>query len=78
LEVCSPEECADAGLLPAAVMVGGSAQVEDDGNTISFEWTGQFYDLVYDENDNLVACNPTSEEQHSFSVTRTVFGPGIP
>jgi len=78
LKVCNPDECVEAGFLENAIYIPYTATVASDGMSADFQWQNQFYDIVYDDNDNVVACNETYTQQESFSITRLTFGPGIP
>jgi hypothetical protein len=78
LEACAPEECVEAGALEPAVLVEFTGEVYPDGNRIDIFWDAQQYDLVYDEENNVIGCTPTHKEPRSFSVTRNTFGPGLP
>jgi hypothetical protein len=60
------------------VYVSYTATVAANGMSADFQWENQFYDIVYDDNDNVIACNETYTQQESFSITRLTFGPGIP
>ena len=74
LKVCNPDECVDAGLLPASVTVPFTAHVADDGMSVSFDWTGDFYQFEEDSEGNVISCTKTSTEEHQFTITRLTFG----
>lgn len=74
LKVCNPEECADAGLLPAAVTVPFVGRVADDGQSVVIDWVGDFYQIEQDSQGNVVSCTTTSTEDHQFTITRLTFG----
>jgi hypothetical protein len=78
LKVCNPDECVDAGLMDAADYVPYTATVAADGMSADFQWTGKFFDIVYDDNNNVVACNETSQSDEFFSITRVSFGGSVP
>ena len=42
--------------------------------SISIDWTGDFYQFEEDSQGNLLSCNATSTEDHSFTITRLTFG----
>ncbi len=70
LKACNPDECVDAGFLPNSVIQDFSGRVADDGMSITFDWTGPFYEWEEDDQGNLLYCRETSTEQHSFTITR--------
>jgi hypothetical protein len=74
LTVCNPDECVDPGLLPPSATVPFTAQVSDDGWSVSFDWTGDFYQFDEDAQGNIVSCTKTSTEDHQFTITRLTFG----
>lgn len=74
LKVCNPEECVQAGLIPASLVVDYEAVVAGDGQSVSIDWQGDFFEVEYNEEDNVLSCMPTSVEQHSFSISRLGYG----
>lgn len=79
LKVCEIDECVAAGLLPSSSLTDYSAAISHDGSYIDFDWMSVQYDLVYDENDQLVGCTPNGDLQpRSFSIQRLLFGPSVP
>jgi hypothetical protein len=74
LTVCNPDECVNPGLLPPSATVPFTARVADDGWSVTFDWTGDFYQFDEDAQGNVVACNKTSTEEHQFTITRLSFG----
>jgi hypothetical protein len=78
LKVCNPDECVEAGHLPNSELASFTAFIATDGNSANVEWQGKFYDLVYDDDNNLVGCPVTSTPTNFFSIERLTFGPGFP
>jgi hypothetical protein len=79
LKVCNPEECVEAGLLEASVLVDYTASISFDGSSAEVAWESTQFDLVYDDDGNLVSCPPNGEIQpRTFTLERLSFGPGLP
>jgi len=74
LKVCNPDECVEAGFLAPSTTVSFTGQVADDGMSVNIDWTGDFYQFEEDSQGNLLSCNATSTEDHSFTITRLTFG----
>ena len=78
LKICNPEECVEAGFLEKVALADYSATVSPDGQSIDFQWTNQYYDIEYDDNDNIISCTESYTQTDSFSNSRLTFGPGTP
>jgi hypothetical protein len=78
LKVCSPEECVDAGFLPASTLAPYTAVIALDGNSADITWENEGVDFVYD-GDTLVGCTLTGDfEFDTFTIERLAFGPDVP
>jgi hypothetical protein len=75
---CNPSECVEAGLLPLTFYSPFTATISLDGQVINGTWDNQFYDFIYDDQDRLIDCRPSTVVTDSFTVTRNSFGPGLP
>ncbi|MEX0825483.1 MAG: hypothetical protein WD184_01805 [Acidimicrobiia bacterium] len=74
LKVCNPEECVDAGLLPASITVPFIGQVADDGQSVAIDWVGAYYEIEEDSSGNAISCTNTHTEDNQFTITRLTFG----
>lgn len=79
LKVCNVDECVQAGLKEPSTVADYDAAVSLDGNSVQFDWGSVQFDLVYDDNHKLIACNPNGDvEPRSFTIQRILFGPSVP
>jgi hypothetical protein len=77
LKVCNFEDCVEAGHLPATEGRPYTARISD-GQSVEIEWIERFFDLVYDDENNLVGCPEVSTSTSFDSISRITFGPGVP
>lgn len=78
LDVCNPQDCVDASLLPQFTTSQFHGTVSEDGSRIEGKWTNVNYDGQWDAVGNLIACFPADQELVPLSFTRKSFGPEAP
>ena len=79
LKVCNLPECVEAGLREPSALVNYTALIASDGSSAELSWESTQFDLVYDDDGQLVGCPPNSDVQpRVFSIQRLTFEGPLP